>query len=396
MLISLVVFLPLLFTIPSTESNQSSNKTSSYTIPFSSISSTVKYSTFVDQNKSTVDVFTIYPSNSSLVLSNYALTLNSGSTSNNFIVNITTFLGSDSVLIDYNYFVSNNTKFLILTSKQLSTYSNNINFTIFDLSNNLTFGGFGNVYYHISSINRFSNSPDVYFSIYNSTTYLLVKYSFQTNSFSTILIKTFPTNNLVQIMDVRTVMIQDKFYISITTGSSDNNLNNYTSYMYIFDKQGMIFNKAFSSVAVTSFTTEADGLLLFSSYNSTFYQYSYSNDSVTQLNIQSTFNSNPLAFSAYDNNSFLILGYDSFELMNIISLNYFQDIVTYSVQNNNNQNLIQAITLNGNKYYLFSGFNQNNFYEIFFASILDGPPTDFVPTTGMSSITSSTNPNNPI
>ena len=348
MLISLVVFLPLLFTIPSTESNQSSNKTSSYTIPFSSISSTVKYSTFVDQNKSTVDVFTIYTSNSSLVLSNYALTLNSGSTSNNFIVNITTFLGSDSVLIDYNYFVSNNTKFLILTSKQLSTYSNNINFTIFDLSNNLTFGGFGNVYYHISSINRFSNSPDVYFSIYNSTTYLLVIYSFQTNSISTILIKTFPTNNLVQIMDVRTVMIQDKFYISITTGSSDNNLNNYTSYMYIFDKQGMIFNKAFSSVAVTSFTTEADGLLLFSSYNSTFYQYSYSNDSVTQLNIQSTFNSNPLAFSAYHNNSFLILGYDSFELMNIISLNYFQDIVTYSVQNNNNQNLIQAITLNGN------------------------------------------------
>ena len=202
-----------------------------------------------------MNVYTAYLSNSLLVLTSYNVTNISGTKVNELIFNTSALNPPLSNLKDSNYFISNNTGFLIISS-ELNNYSY---INIFDLSNNQTFKTLGDNNYNIGSINRFTESPDVYFSIYNSTTYLLVKYSFQTNSFSTILIKTVPTNNLVQVMKVRTAMIQDKFYISIIAGSSDNNLNNYTSYMYIFDNQAMIFKKSFSSLAVTSFTIEPDG-----------------------------------------------------------------------------------------------------------------------------------------
>ena len=212
---SFLVFLPLLLTLPSTGSSQSTNDSSGYRVPFSYPTTFARYSTFVDQNKSEVNIYSSYLLNTHtsylfyytfLILSNSTLTPNSESTSKNIIINTTSLVGNSSSLNDFDYFISNNSRFLIISSSSQTTpYPYNT--TILDLSNNRSYSQLGNFYYNIVSVNRFATSPDVYFVLYNSSTFLLVKYNFQSNSFSNVLNQTVLNNS---ITNVNANMLNDK------------------------------------------------------------------------------------------------------------------------------------------------------------------------------------------
>jgi hypothetical protein len=79
-----------------------------------------------------------------------------------------------------NYFISNDSKFVILR-----TYLYPINtFTILslDTNNSISFDSDTSAYY-LSLITRFSNSPDVFFCLNNDTDYLIIKFSFTNNNF---------------------------------------------------------------------------------------------------------------------------------------------------------------------------------------------------------------------
>ncbi len=369
LMFSFLLCMPLLMTTPNLGYIQSKNNNSSYQIPFTIPSSKVKYSSFVNHNRNEIDIYTVhqidYQLNSFFILSNSTISAFSGTTSNDIMINTVSLIDPNSLISDYNYFISNNMRFLIVSASRPNPPFL-CNFTIFNLSNNDSFSQLGNSSYIIASINSFSLSPNVYFSIYNMSTFLLIKYDLRTNSFSTVLKKTLVSHNGNFIISVRTIMLNNKFYISIAT--------NTNSFMYIMSNQELIFNREFENITVTSFTPISDGLLLYSNMNNSYFRYSYITNTSTSFANQissSPSNSNILMFSPYNNDSFLALYYDSFDLINKTSINNYERSVFYIVQSTDQS--LQAITLSGNKYYLFAGLNENNRFEIFFSGINYSP-----------------------
>ena len=377
--ICLLVFMPFSATLPTTGAIQKSNKISSYNIPFRLAPLSVKYSTFVNYGSEYVNVYTAYQSGLFLYLSNSTLTTTSGSTSNDFIINTADKISSTSDLLDYNYFISNNNGFLILSSQ----LSNNYQIKIINLSNNQSFVDTGSTDYHIVSINRFSNSPDPYFSVYNSSEFMLLKYNFQTNNFSIILSKAIAINTNLEISNVRILMFNDKLYISFLAQTTVFGNISATTNLYILNTNGIILNKELQDFALTSFTTIPGGLLLYSLYSSSYYQYSYSQGAISLLSTNLPPGTSLLC--PYDNNSFLLLDSNTFKLITRLSTNNFEIDLSYFVQNSeypNNQNTLQAIFL-ANDYYLYSGLNNQGKFEIYFSNSFEAP-NDFsisAPTT---------------
>ena len=379
----IIFLLPILLltAIPVASIGSQSNNDTNFSLPFNQLAN-VKFSTFFNNQQNLLDIYTISLSNNDFYLTN-----NTFSQNGNFyyhgldIINSTALLDSTAIIQDFNYFLSNNSQFIVVSSTH-----NSINYLTIDILNtNTTFMQSSFSQYRLSTITRFTDSPDVYFSFYNTSTFTIIKYNFQTSSFSTFF-KTAnpPVGN--QISDISVFSLDDKLYVSVAS-RNPLDFSNSDSNIFIFNDLQMIFSKHFPKIDINTFTSSGSGLLLYSMLNSTFFTYSFNDNSFTAFIPQMSNNYNLTTLSPFDNNSFLILNYNSInfiELQNTGTSISFQYESTYYIKNSNSpndQNALQAFTIGSSKYYLFSGINQNNEFEITVQNAKTAPSSFLLKTT---------------
>ena len=249
-----------------------------------------------------------------------------------------------------NYFISNNSRFLTIGS-----YYNGINtFTILSLDTNksIFFYGYSSAYY-LSLINRFSDSPDVYFSLSNETMFFFVKYNFTNNDFSII----YHTNNSNAQIEIPVTVLQQNDRIIASVNTFDQN-----SQLITLNENGLTSTKTFS-FSISYFTPYGSNGFLFytagtnylESDNRTSVFYDYSNLKILK---------------AFDNNTFLGIGTNFMNVYHIKTSTLTTSIqkeFSYTINYQNDlylPNLFQAFNVNGTKYYLYenqySYGSQNN------------------------------------
>lgn len=386
----------MLLTVPGSTTNQLTNKSNevnSYSL-FSPIKfSPIKYSTSQRSANSSINIFTSYLNNNTLYISNSTITdsyINS-STSTIETVNLTKLIKSNSSVEDFNYFVSNNSRFIILSTiiKNLTGIKNlENNLTVIDLTNNNTFSIPSNSAYRLGSITSLGNSSDIYFSFYNSTTFSIVRYNFTSNSFSVFFNSTNLNPKNTTTFTVNQFKLNNRIYVSINQRNQINSLNANTS-IYILDRNGIDFNKTFTGLSINTFTPFEYGLLLYSRSNSTYYKYLYSSNEYFSFIPQFMTIYNTTSIQPFDNNTFIILNTNYIRIYNMN--NNATSFLLYAgyTFNQNSSVSIQAFNLQGYKYYLLSGTNIYNEFEIFLSNV-NSPPLDFI--ISIPSATTSFNP----
>ena len=389
--ILILISLSVLTTIPTIENNSSLNSFQ----PFSFyLGLGTSYSTFYDQQQGLLNIYTVSYEQSELFFFNYTISNSQiPSVGSNYLF-LSELYGFQPNIVNINYFISNYTQFLaISTNNNTGSYFNI--FTLGKQSKNYSISD--NSDYTLVSINRFSNSPDVYFSLYNDTTFFIIKYSFETNSYITF----FSTSSLpigsVKVFYVSFFMLDNKIYTSVVTGNrtvigvngsfpiySYSNLN---SWIYILNTNGILFSKNFPTFDLNAFTSLDKGLLLYSSLNSTYFMYSYSNQSFDVFNPLIPNSVNSSVFKPFDNQSFLILNNNNFEFVSLQNngnagytyqenaIYYFQDY--YDPFSHN----IQALSTGTEKYYIFSLVNYQFSTEILLNNVNNALPSDVLNTS---------------
>jgi hypothetical protein len=175
------VFLSLnLFSFPSINSNSSLNKNSNTDFSLLSPRGQTYFSSYVDNNTGSANIYTANSYYDSLVLNSFSIMNDQLESSEALSLSVMQLLGDYGYVQYTNYFISNDSKFVILR-----TYLYPINtFTILslDTNNSISFDSDTSAYY-LSLITRFSNSPDVFFCLNNDTDYLIIKFSFTNNNF---------------------------------------------------------------------------------------------------------------------------------------------------------------------------------------------------------------------
>ena len=83
-------------------------------------------------------------------------------------------------LVDFNYYRCNDTDFVAVSS----SYGQYSTLTIYKMNQNITYSMVSKDPYYIASITQLPNSDNLFFSIYNSTDFLIIEYSFASNQFS--------------------------------------------------------------------------------------------------------------------------------------------------------------------------------------------------------------------
>ena len=397
-LLLFLIFPSLIYSVPSSSSNNSTNDITNYKISLNSGYNVVKYSASLNQNNSQFTIFTSYLSNNYIYLSNSTITNSIGQISVEQSISVTSLI--NSTIWDFNYIISNNNKFLVITSQLSRNWYINF-FDISNFNNNFTISSTTHAYF-IANIITLPTTPDVFFSFYNSTMLLLVRYSFQTDSFSIF----YTTPNLspdYTITNVNIFTLGNNIYAAIAYGIESYTPPMYNeSNIYVLNNLGLNYTKDFPSILISTFTVFSGGFLFNSATNNTFYQYSASNNTLRSIQSPSSTNDPNTRLSSYDNSSFLVLDQNGFALDEIIKNSVFIQLTYYSVQNNNypnDQNSLQAVNLGSNKFYLFYGLLNTGQDEIIFNRI-DMPPNVFLipkntfssPNSTYSSVTGSVFP----
>jgi hypothetical protein len=350
-----------------------------FSVGIDSNNSPVKYNTNVNQLKNQLDIFASFIDSNNIYLSNF-MNDGSGYVIQNFTFYSLANFGDYNQISDFNYYHANNTCFITITNGNVG----NALFHIIIKNENTTQFFFPG-YFQVALINQLSDSSDVYFSIYNSTTFLLLKYSFETQTISTV----FHTENLPidsQILFVDVYTLDDKIYLLIFSKDTFTN-SNLNSWVYILNNNStVVFSKAFVGLEISSFTSYDKGLILYSMTNSSFFKFEYAENKTSFLS--QSYHSNISSIRPFDNATFLttndeFIGYykigDINETLPNIHVDYFHYITpTLSTASRT----IQAIKLDNFYYYLLASFNQESRF-VFQVDLYNVFPTAFKLTTAI-------------
>jgi len=227
----------------------------------------------------------------------------------------------------------------------------------------------------------------------------IVKYSFALNK----LLLVYHTPNLTDgenvISHVSTFNIHNKIYACVVTNNLQS--NGVTSSVYLVNGKGLLLSKTFQLYDFSTFTTTTQGLLLYSNSTKIFIEYSFANNGFLPF-VLSSFTQNPINFSnsvfwPFDNDSFLMLNYNSLNLINITSNPYQSNLQAQRSSTLKNMitptNSIRAFESGSDKYYSYCGLNNNNSYEIVVSNI-NKAPVDFVKNSGANISNSFSSPTN--
>lgn len=375
-LLIFLLFIPLFPVLGSSQSQESTNQgiatgiTSSLPLKFS----------ILKQNNSESIFFSYIaqrtPSEKAFFLNLYNYSISNSSYVGEIGVPFSTLFNSTPTIKDFNFFQTNNVTLLTISSIINSTD----HFNIYALHNDTiseTFSLNGSSPYVIEYITSFSNSSDIYFSVYNTSSFFIIKYDYQANSFSLVFL-TPKLNSMFVISNVNVFKLDNKLFLSYTTNYSNNYLN-INSNIYILEPNRILFNKTFTNLDVTTFTPYSAGLLLYSYSNSTFFNYQYTSDTVAVFHTNIAYNANMSTFKPFNNQSFLILGY---EYLMVENINYnnsvltLQNQYTYLISNSNNQldhSVIQTFILQSQMFYVYGTINNNNLYNFDVHDIRNSP-----------------------
>lgn len=344
--IILLFFILSTCSVPGMSSNQPLNKTNSADFLIHYSTGLTHFSTYVDDNKSTANIYTANTNANSLNLNNYSIVNYQLESSNTSTYSLSQLLGNFGYVQYLNYFISNNSRFVTLR-----TYLDPTNtFTILSLNTNKSISFQSNTSaYYLSLINRFSNSSDVYFSLNNETNFIIVKYSFSTNNFSIFFQKTYPGGIEVPI----TGIYKDNrifFLLNIMTKSS---------HLLILNEQGYILDKTFQNYQIETFTPVNNGFLMYLTDN-VFYFYDFTNVNY-QLSIPNI--GYVKILRPLNNNTFVAIGTNYLSIVKVNETGQSIDLqaeYTYTINYQDDlylQYLFQALDINGMNYYMYQ--NQN-------------------------------------
>ena len=355
--------------VPGSSTVQNTNMFNGYSLIFNQGNYPIRYSTLQRAHHGNISVFTTYLYNHQLYVSNATITSSGGTTSAESAVDLTSVINPSSFINDYNYFISNNSQFVMFST----SFNDTQYLTITDLANNKTFTNKGSSIYSLGKIFSLGNSSDVYFSFYNKTTFSIVKYNFTSNLFSVSFNSTNFSNNSNPIFSVYEFTLDDQIYVSVSYQNFSNPIIENSS-IYILDNKGIIFNQSVLGLNINTFTTFENGLLLYSMNSNMYYRYYFGNTQYYSFDPQiGTIHST--AFYPFDNDSYLILNPN-----NIITLKMNPGatsfLITQSYDLLQNPSSIQAFNLGIDQYYLLSGLNSYNQFEILLQNI-NTPPTGF-------------------
>lgn len=361
--------------IPSQAKTGSSKVSAIYPSAYFFGSNLASYSVNYNDSSSVINFYVIYKVSSFLHLVN-----GSSSIGNETVYPISDFINPSSNIIQLKYYISNNTKFIALSSYNADNYS----LDIFDLNTNQSITFQGNTSYRISLINTFNNSPDVYFSFSNNTQFSIIKYNFADNNF-TIFYQTKNLNLLYHfISNVNVFYYQNRIYSSLDIYNN----SVYNSSILVFNKSTSIFNRTFYNFYLDFFTPTDAGFLLHSVQDTYFYDYRFIIDKYSRTNINFPFIGSLRPFS---NNSFIYLAsnnlykgtIDLLSNPSIISFSEFSSIDGYDLN-------LNAFHLTSGNYYIIGGNNNSNNYVVSINTEFDFPDGfSPLPTT---TTTTTTNP----
>lgn len=322
---------------------------------YSSQISNLAYSYKTDPNQNGIDLFTVHSYNQSITFTNTTITpTGAGFISINYVKS-QDFVPNGYIINGLNYFISNNFEFLAISSGLHTNQS----FSVSILNTNTSFEATGSTPFSIASVTSFFNSPDVYFTIYNSSSLFILKYSFSTHSF-TISFKSLSNN----INNVNSFTLYDKMFLSYTSGNEYSTAN--TS-IYEFTNDIITFTNTFiqgSNVVkhsfFSTFTPMKDGLLLYDGYTAKAYFYNYTSDALDyEVNVFSNLEitSYSIAFRPLDNSTFLFHNENQLAIMNINSQSGEYQINPTYQYNIVNTTIPLAINFNSNSYYVIGGYS---------------------------------------
>ena len=352
-LIVIILFSSFL-TISSISNTNKTQSTDSYFIYSNQVNLVqARYSTDFNSSNNIIHFYTISRSDKQIFLSTQTI--------NNLIIQYSNvasypinYFSSNSLnIVDFNYFISNNTKFVAMSLEKSST---NYLINITNLNNNNTFTLTGTSAYYISNINVFSGSTNVYFSIYNSTNFSIVKWDFGSGTFS-IFYSSANTSSPYFITNIKTTFLDNKLYVLkgfIDTTDS----NNINSTITTFNQSGLISTKFFGSFLASTFTIIENGFILYSAKTNQLSYYLFDINSATSYNVyyygyQLTPDSD---FQPFTNNSFLILKNNYLRIVQSNDMNpTYVNLVTLYSYNLTNSSWLMPQTYNlakGNYYTL--------------------------------------------
>ena len=400
-------FLVLSMTIPSLSSTNSVQNTKSSDSTFFQAGSNIQnagYSISEDNNKNSVNLYTAAQDEQFILLSNHTIDssgFHSSSISNSSIYS---YINSSSSIISINYFISNNTKFLILGIHNSNYYYFQIN--ALNKNESFTTGG-ASTPFSFSSINSFINSSDVYFSFSNKYDFYLVRYN--SDNFSILFSKTINSPN-TSITKNQILYYNNTLYVLIQVYQQESFPFSYTSTFYMFNKTANIGSTTFTQLQINTFTVFEKGIIFNVAYrNKPIGVYLFQNSSFRFFNFP-TSSSDTAIFVPFDNQSFLCFDSSLNDLsianFNVIDLNLSLNITyVYNIWSYSNL-WLQPSTANidNNNYYILGDYN---FTQASFVISLDStppaifnsPPPPYVPPNNYYSqptttypVTSTTNP----
>lgn len=386
------VFILLNFTFTSIQTN-------GYTLSGNSISfnnNNVSFSINPHYTQSTTDIFSIYND-----FSNFYLTLSTASKYSYYLntqskgsVPISSVIKNYDQILAKNFFISNNTEFIAVSSY----FNGNYSFTIKDLQTNQTLSESGITPYAISLVTSFNNSSDVFFIFYNETMFNIAMYNFQLNQFSIFSHSKNLFYNKYYLSNVDVFTIDDKLYSSYVITDNSSSPITYNSTVLISNSGKMLFNKTFNDFDLGFFTPTTSGFILQSSQNSEFYDYHISSDSI--LNTGQILNGIS-ALKPYNNNSFMLLTSNKlyqFAINSSLNINHLTIVNTYDLVNNIFYNELFSYNLDSGKFYILGMQNQSIEYTISKNNYGQGPisppslPSSTVLNPSSSSGAASTTP----
>lgn len=390
----LLIFLTLsIFSDPSLSSYQSLTKSTTSDFVISLSGGQTYYSTYVDNNSKTITIYTAQSYNGLLYLQDYSLVNNQFEGSGISIFNLTQLLGKYGSLQYDNYFVSNGSTFVTLDSNL-----NDVNtFTIISLNTNTSISFRSNqTTYNLSLISRLPNSSDVYFSLYNTTTFFIVKYNFATNNFSLFFHSNYP--NIGIISPVTVFQYTENIYASVPTNNS--------SHLLVFNQKGLILNESLP-FQINTFTPYKNNysntsFLLYAN-DGTLYSYTRVNNT-NQLESLSTNLTNLMVLRPFDNTTIMAVGPTFLDILQINATLSgqltLQQAYSYAINYQGDlylQNLFQALKVNGTKYYLYENQFTGGESKIVINHYYN-PPTDYdaITTTSSYIFTTPINPAGPV
>ena len=155
------------------------------------------------------------------------------------------------------------------------------------------------------------------------------------------------------------------------------------SNILIIGSTDVLYNITIQNKEISTFTTYGAGLLLYETNTNTFDTLTFENGSIIKFNAIPSIDFTSSAFKPFDNQSFLLLNSNSLaevDFMHNGNRLILEENKSYMITNSNhpnNQQAIEALELNNEKFYAYCGINTNNLWEVAVANI-NSAPTEFM------------------